>query len=115
MKSSRFGTRVIAALALCTSLAMAGTAGAATQWCFDVPGSGQKICIPFATEEIPIKLPPDPGPYQPVDISAFSQELMDILGRSQTNWILIDARGERLVMMDLEAQIGHEVEQPVER
>ena len=113
MKSSRFGTRVVASLALCMSLVMAGVASAASRWCFEVPGSTHKICLPFLTEEIPIKLPPNPGPYQPVDVRAFSEELMDILGTTQTKWILTDALGDRVVVMDFEAQIGHEVEQPV--
>lgn len=111
MKSSRFGTRFLASLVLCTSLGVAGMASAALQWCFELGDTGQQICIPTPAEEILVKLPPDPGPYVPVDISSFSQELTRILGSSQTKWVVTRGSGDRVVLMDLETQTAIEVEQ----
>ena len=113
MKASPFGIRIIATLALALCFGMAGSASAATRWCFDVPSTGQRICLPFGTQEIPIELPPDPGPYQWVDIESFSEDLMRVLGTSETKWVIQDARGERLFLMDFESQVGFDVDQAV--
>ena len=99
------------AVATClVTLGLAASASAATKWCVTL-ANGQEICFPLLVEEIRIKIPPDPGPYLPVDIRELSRALTDILGPTPQSWIWRDALGERAIMMDLEAGQAYEIPQ----
>lgn len=100
---------VLALSACLLASALASTASAASKWCVTTP-TGQVICFPVLIEDIRIKLPPDPGPYLPVDVSELTRGLSEILGADRQTWILRDALGERAIMVDFET--GQAVEIP---
>jgi hypothetical protein len=110
MKSFRLQILVPAALMLTMGLASVASAGHG--WCFDTP-TGQNICIPVWTDELPIKLPPNPGPYLTYDIASFGDELRNLTGSTQTRWVMTDAAGQRAFVVDFEGMQAFEVGQQV--
>lgn len=109
MTTSRLLTALVTTLFIAIGLATA--ASARTEWCFPTLPTGEEICVPVFVEEIPIKLPPDPGPYAAISIDELGAEMMNILGTTQTKWVLTDGSGQRVFVFDFEAGQAFDVSQ----
>lgn len=113
-----------ALLALVLMAAVVAPVAAAMKFCFWF--NGQRYCIDIPVEyHIFYKIPPDPGPYA-IDVSRVlvgfeevykgdrgqTQWLKALVENHDTQWYLIDAKGEHVVLLDMANKAGVEV--PVE-
>jgi hypothetical protein len=110
-----------ALLALVLMAAVVAPVAAAMQYCFQFKGKLYCIDIPVQYH-IFYKIPPDPGPYA-IDVSRVmagfeevhrsdrgqTQWLNALVENHDTQWYLIDAKGEHVVLLDMANQAAVEV------